>query len=337
MTRKQPELMRVKPRGAEFGPRLPADPLERLVHFAALAPSWHNSQPWKFVLERDAIDVFADLSRWLRVADPERRELYLSLGCALESLLIAADYEGFGADARLFPVAGDDSYVCRVEIRRGGPKRENAAADLLHAVPHRHTSHREFDRGRRVPEKDLAWLRGVADGGRLAFHLLGEDGARRALEALLARAEAKLLADPERRAELGRWIGSGALGTSWLSSKLEQFAVTRLAGARHFSQAEAARLFSAPHVALLSTRADAPADRVAAGQAYLRIALMAETRGIRAQPFSAPLHLAELRAEVAQLYGIGERRPQHLFRLGYAEPEAARTRRRALSEILVRV
>jgi nitroreductase len=328
--------MRVKPQGPEFGVDLPADPMERLVHFAALAPSWHNSQPWKFVLERDAIDVFADLSRWLRVADPERRELYLSLGCALESLLIAADYEGFGADARLFPVAGDDTYVCRVEIRRGGPKRGNAAADLLHAVPHRHTSHREFDHGHPVPERDLAWLRGVADGERLAFHLLGEDGARRALEALLARAEAKLLADPERRAELGRWIGSGALGTSWLSSKLEQLAVTRLAGARHFSQAEAARLFSAPHVALLSTRADAPADRVATGQAYLRIALMAETRGIRAQPFSAPLHLAEMRAEVARLYGIGERRPQHLFRLGYAEPEAARTRRRALSEILVR-
>lgn len=336
MKGKQPELTRIRPQAPEFGADLPADPLERLVHFAALAPSWHNAQPWKFVIERNAIDLFADLSRWLRVADPDRRELYLSLGCALESLLIAGDYEGFGSETKLFPVAGDDSYVCRIEIRRHGPKRDNAAGDLLHAVPHRHTSHREFDRARPVPEKDLAWLNGAADGERLAFHLLGENGARPALEALLATAEAKLLADRARREELARWAGGGGLGASWLGSKLEQFALTRLVGARHFSQTEATRLASAPHVALLSTRADTPAERVAAGQAYLRIALMAETRGIRAQPFSAPLHLAETRVEVARLFGIGERRPQHLFRLGYAEPEAAHTHRRPLSEILVR-
>jgi len=336
MTRKESGLTRLRPQGPEFGPRLPADPMERLVHFAALAPSWHNTQPWKFVLERDAIDVFADLSRWLRAADPQRRELYLSLGCALESLLIAADYEGFGSETRLFPVAGDDTYVCRVEVRRHGPKREAAAASLLHAVPRRRTSHRRFDPSRSVAAKDLAWLASAADGERLALHLLEEAGARRALAGLLERAEAELLADAGRREELARWIGAGALGGSWLAAKFGQFAVARLAGAGRFTEAEIARMSSAPHVALLSTRADSPAEQVVTGQAYLRIALMAETRGIRAQPFSAPLHDAALRAELARLYGIGERWPQHLFRLGYAEPESGSTPRRPLSEVLVR-
>ena len=52
---------------------LPPDPLARLVYYARLAPSSHNSQPWKFVVGASEIDVFADLSRWLKVSDPSRR------------------------------------------------------------------------------------------------------------------------------------------------------------------------------------------------------------------------------------------------------------------------
>ena len=329
------KLTRVTEQKPEFGPDLPADPLERLVHFARLAPSSHNSQPWRFVLERDAIDVFADLARWLPAADRDRRELYLSLGCALETLLIAADHAGFGSAVKLFPIAGDESYVCRVEIRRAGPKRDNPAGDLLHAVPRRHTSHREFDKAQPLAERDLAWLRGAADGEQVALHVLG-DGARGALEELLERAEAKLFADPGYREELGRWIGEGALGTSWLISKLGQLAMQRLPAAERYSRDEGGRLASAPHVALLSTPSDARPGQVRAGQAYLRLSLMAETRGVRVQPFSAPLEVDETRAATAALFGIGERRAQQLFRLGYAEAETARTRRRPLSEILVR-
>jgi hypothetical protein len=309
--------------------------MERLVHFARLAPSSHNSQPWKFVLERDAIDVFADLTRGLAVADREQRELYISLGCAIESLLIAADYEGFGSEARLFPVAGDESYACRVEIRRAGPKRDNAAAALLHAAPGRHTSHRPFDRARTVAARDLDWLRSAADGDAVALHFLGE-GERGALEALLGRYEAILFSDAGYREELGRWIGEGALGTPWLLSKLGQFALAQLNVNERLAKADAGRLASAPHLALLSTRADGRADQVRAGQAFLRIALMAETRGIRTQPFSPPLELADARAEASRLFGIGGRHAQHLFRLGYAEAEKARTGRRPLAEILVR-
>ena len=67
---------------------LPSHWLSRLVYYARLAPSTHNTQPWKFVIGRREIDVFVDESRWLRVADPFRRELHISLGCAIESLRI---------------------------------------------------------------------------------------------------------------------------------------------------------------------------------------------------------------------------------------------------------
>lgn len=47
--------------------------------------------------------VFADLNMWLRVSDADRRELYISVGCALENLLIAARHFSFASNAKYFP------------------------------------------------------------------------------------------------------------------------------------------------------------------------------------------------------------------------------------------
>jgi len=329
------KLMRVRPQAPESGPGVPRDPMERLLHFAHLAPSTHNTQPWRFVLEGDAIDVFADPARALPAADRDRRELYLSLGCALETLLIAADYEGFGVRLAYFPAPADETHVCRVEVLRQGEKRPSSAADLLHAVPHRHTSHRPFDASRALAQRDLDWLARAVDGDEVRLHF-ADAAAQAKLAELLESAETMLFADRGYREELARWIGQNALGTSWLVSKIGQFAVSRLPLARQVAHAETAWLKSAPRVALLSTRDDGRLSQVRAGQAYVRIALMAQSREIRNQPFSAPLELAATRAALGAAFGVGARVPQHVFRLGYAEPEHARTARRPLGEVMSR-
>jgi nitroreductase len=81
--------------------------LLRLVEYAILAPSSHNSQPWTFAVSEDEIRIFVDRDRWLPMADPDQRELYVSIGCALENLLIAA--ERFGRTTRVWYDGGFDS------------------------------------------------------------------------------------------------------------------------------------------------------------------------------------------------------------------------------------
>ena len=52
----------------------PAD-LQRWVEAAVLAPSSHNTQPWRFRLRGGGIDPRADRTRALPVNDPGDREL----------------------------------------------------------------------------------------------------------------------------------------------------------------------------------------------------------------------------------------------------------------------
>ena len=326
---------RLKPQKPEFGPELPKDPMQRLVHFARLAPSTHNSQPWRFVIERDAVDVFADFGRWMQVADRDRRQLHLSLGCALESLLIAADYEGLGTEVRYFPVPADESYVCRVAVRAGGAKREDAAAALLHAVPTRHTSHQLFDAAKPVGAEDRARLANAVTGEGIALHFADSAEAKEAVAGLLHTAETTMFADPEYRRDIGRWLEAGPFGKQWLLARLSEIGAARVPAARQILNAELERVQSAPLLALLTSRRDGRIDQLRAGQAYLRVALVAERNGLRCQPQSALLERPESRAQVAHLFGAGERSAQHLFRLGCAAPEAVRTRRRALKDVMV--
>lgn len=316
--------------------KFPADPMERLVYYARLAPSTHNSQPWRFVAGSSEIGVFADLDRWRRVADSDRRELHLSLGCAIESLRIAADFAGWGSSVDYFPVESDEMFIARVQVAFGGPKREGSAADLLRHMVTRHTSHRLFDPAKPVADADLKRLYRCFQIGDVSLHFLHERLSLDSLAAVETRADSALLARPGYRAELARSVGDGMLGTPWLLSKLGQLAVGHLPIAGQGKHGNSERLASAPLVALLTTRQDRRVDQVNAGEAFLRIALVAEAQDIRVQPFSQVLEVPEMRAEVARIFDLGDRVSQHLFRLGHAEAESRRAARRPASETLVR-
>ena len=61
-----------------------------LITAATQAPSGHNSQPWFFTIEENRIVITPDFTKALPAVDGKDRELFMSLGCALENLCIKA-------------------------------------------------------------------------------------------------------------------------------------------------------------------------------------------------------------------------------------------------------
>lgn len=69
--------------------------LKFLLRYGILAPSYFNLQPWKFLVKNDTIFFYADLDRALPITDPHNRALYLSCGCVLNYLNLAARHYGY--------------------------------------------------------------------------------------------------------------------------------------------------------------------------------------------------------------------------------------------------
>ena len=73
-----------------------------LIGAAGAAPSIHNTQPWRFRVSDDLIEVHGDPDRMLWVADPRGRALHLSCGAALFNLKLAI--RALGAKPLVWPL-----------------------------------------------------------------------------------------------------------------------------------------------------------------------------------------------------------------------------------------
>ena len=311
-----------------------ADRLGFLVRYAILAPSSHNTQPWRFGIREDEIRLFADTGRWLQVADADRRELYLSVGCALENLLVAATYFGYGHEVEYFPDPSAADLAARVSLTPHDELAGDETSPLLEAILARHTNHQAYE-PRAIPEADLERLRGCGDEEGLWLHLTSDPEITRRADDLIVRADTLLFANPAFREELGYWIGQGAFGTSWLLAKLGQLAVTYASavGARA-AKTDSEVLLSAPVLGVISSATDDRPSQVKAGRIFERLCLTATSLSIRVQPMSQPLEVPALREEVRALIPVQGAWPQQTFRLGYADPEP-HTPRRRLEEVLL--
>ncbi|HTK59908.1 MAG TPA: hypothetical protein VL283_01750, partial [Candidatus Baltobacteraceae bacterium] len=140
----------------------PEERLAFLVRFAVLAPSGHNSQPWKFIVESGAIVAAPDMARALPHSDADHRQMYLSLGCAIENLCAAADYYGYGTELSRIDLDGAPAWRVRV-IGAPRPPAERQTGHRALAAARRRTNRNKY--AARPPEPAfIDWLRGLAAG-----------------------------------------------------------------------------------------------------------------------------------------------------------------------------
>ena len=90
---------------------LPRQTMVDLVAAATMAPSMHNTQPWRFRVEQasQTIGLYADPARMLRFGDPDGRALHIACGAALFNLRLAATVAGRQPVFRLLPDPGQPS------------------------------------------------------------------------------------------------------------------------------------------------------------------------------------------------------------------------------------
>ncbi|MBV9012829.1 MAG: nitroreductase [Pseudonocardiales bacterium] len=294
--------------------------VQGVLEAASLAPSVHNSQPWRFRILDNQIELHADLTRRLPATDPDDRELRLSCGAALLNLRLALQGQGIRPLVTLLPSgyrAGVDGSGALAVVRYGGHARHSPELTrLLQAVRMRRTNRRPFIDAP-VPAEHRTQLVRAAQSERGWLCVLSDREDRARLRYLVVRAHREQMAAPGFVAELAAWTGREGV---------HQDGVPVSAGGPQPVEPD-------PFLVVLCAFHEGPLADLQGGQALQHTLLTATTLGLSASFLSQPIEVPRIRAELRRALRT-TLNPQAILRIGFGSPVPA-TPRRPVAELLM--
>ena len=315
--------------------------LERIAAEAERAPSKHNTQPWRFLVRADALEVWPDPSRILVETDPHQRELVLSCAAAAETALVLARAVGLETAVEVLPEGRGGALV---RLRATGVRTASAGElALAGAVAGRHTDRGPLDAAPLGTQTPFV-LQSAADRAGATLHLVTSEGGRQTLSRLLLDADHRLAGREPAGDELAEW--SRAAG----STRQDGVPSTSTRGPRgSYASSFVQRDFSLPGsraahdrtgadtplVGVLSTPGDTAADWVAAGRALVQVLLELALLGGTASYLNQVVEVPDTRDALQRELALAGR-PQLVLRMGAGGPVAS-TPRRPVDDVVAQV
>jgi hypothetical protein len=293
-----------------------------LVRYATLAPSSHNTQCWKFRLDDRAISILPDLSRRCPVVDPDDHHLYVSLGCAAENLIQAANAQGLSGQMT-FDDSGDGAV--QISFKPSPPK----VTPLFEAISHRQCTRAEYD-GKPLSTEEIKLLETVGRGDGVRVMMLTERAEIETVVDYVVQGNTSQMNNPAFVKELESWIrfndqeanrtvdglfgrtNGNPSGPRWLGNLL--FKVLFRVQPENDKNMRFIR--SSAGIAVFISEVDDKAHWVEAGRCYERFALQATALGIRNAFLNQPVEEASLRPDFARALGLKSGRPDLVVRFG---------------------
>lgn len=311
---------------------------EFLLRYAVLAPSGHNTQPWFFRITAEGIEVFADYTRRLAIADPQDRELLISIGAAITNLRVAAAHFGFDTtvaytqtiDATLPLALVTLCETCNPDV---------SLRQLFPAITKRHTTRSAFER-RDIDSATLEKVCDLVESSEILRFVTPHDRAH--VAELVEEADHLLMADEHWRKELAAWVRpnesgacDGMCGDAFgMPGPLGMFAPALIASfdagtvrGRHDRELteNAAGL-------IVVTGDDDGVSLLRAGETLEGLLLTLTALGVQYAFLNQAVEVPALRRDLWQLIRT-PKHPQILLRIGYARPAARAMPRRPLEMV----
>lgn len=289
------------------------------MRLAGRAPSVHNTQPWRWVLDNGTLHLYTDPDRLLVAADPHGRQLVISCGAMLHHVRTAFGAAGWHTDTVRMPNLADPGHLAEIRFRPWGDPPAGLVA-RARAIDERRTDRLPLDPPRDWPALAKR-LRMLTSPHYVELDSL-EDSVRPRLIAASEQSAALRRHDMLYQGEIGWWTGH--------SGTLEGVPQDALISDAEFARVGVGRTFpSAPHsarrsdredrsaLAVLSTEGDSLLEWLRAGEALSAVLLECTVAG---EATCALTHITEItgpRRLLTSLLPAG-RYPQLVIRVGTA-------------------
>jgi hypothetical protein len=313
--------------------------LRRSAVRATLAPSVHNTQPWRLVLKGEALEIHADWTRQLRALDPTGRQLLISCGCALFNARVAFAAAGYHAVVARFPDPTRPNVLARLTL----PDLQQDSEDLApldEVIELRRANRRRYS-DEEVPAAEVDELVHAANVENSRLFQIKDMKHLLVTASLSQQDDLAQNADPAYRAELRAWTsddpsrrdGVPAIAVPHVGAGSQDDIPIRDFDARGSGSLPTETRSSVRQcLLLLGSEEDSPAAWLRAGEALERIWLEATRKGYAVSPLTQVVEIPRTRELLRAELNL-PMQPLVLMRMGRA-PATPAPRRRRLVDVL---
>lgn len=298
---------------------------EYILKYARLAPSSHNTQPWTVRYQSNNIIIGYDPDRQLRVGDPNKRELFISLGCFVENITLVAAEINCSAEYKF--ISDETREVAIIKL---SPNAKHANPDLKwSALINKRRSDRRLYEKKEIPSGQLSSLDKMACGNAQTV-MIDRETTINYLSKMTYQATLQTMASQDFRDELAGWVRhnwtkkhDGMPGyTQGMPGPISLFAKTIIRKinkvAADQAKKDAKRVKHSAAICIIYTDAQTPDAWIDAGRLYQRLCLEALKEGIKTSAVSAAVIVPETAKQIKSKLQL-KAEPVALLRLGYTK------------------
>ncbi|MCD4774379.1 MAG: hypothetical protein K8R41_13455 [Bacteroidales bacterium] len=317
------------------------DVLMKIIKYAAKAPSGHNTQPWKFKIGNDRISILPDFTRALPVVDSDNHALYISLGCALENLIIAANQ--FDCETKTtIHNSGNETFI-QIDLYQS---EEIKKTDLYNFIEKRQVTRNKYST-EKIQKEFLRELFDdildkclqvklflskteienltpyIIEGSNLQFN---NKAFVKELVSWFRFSEKEVLIEGD-----GLW--SASMGLPNMGRCIGNFVMKNFVSAKSEAKRWKKIISKSAGFALFMVKTNDHEHWIKLGQAFQRFGLLATKMNINHAHVNMPCEELPVREKMIQNYQLNEYTPLLLIRFGYSNP-LPYSYRRNINEIL---
>lgn len=298
----------------------------QMADCASKAPSGHNTQPWKFHITDDGITVVPNLDVALPVVDSNNRELFISLGCAVENLCIAAGHLGYATHVAECNANGIFIKVIKNDL--------TFEISLFPQIEKRQTNRSTYN-GHKIADGTLKQLQSIQKESAIQFYF-SEIGSPIAgtITKYILKGNNIQMNDTAFKNELLSWMRFNkkqveathdglsylVFGNPPLPRLLARPIVSLFLKPNVQNKSDRKKIDSSSHFVVCTTQHDTIDEWINLGRTLQRFLLKATDVGVSYAFLNQPCEIATLASALRKELPINKECPTLIIRIGYAEP-----------------
>src|SRR3989344_6623100 len=92
------------------------DAIQKILGASINAPSGSNSQPWRFEIENNIINLFILPEKDHPILNYRNRGTLIAGGAMIENIMIASAEFGYTADIEMFPDKNNQNLIAKIKL-----------------------------------------------------------------------------------------------------------------------------------------------------------------------------------------------------------------------------